>query len=123
MQHGDFTHIEIPADDTARARRFYTDLFGWSFQDVPGYEGYHLFLTPVGQDGVGGAVGQRGTSAPERLRTYVQVDSIDALLPRVAELGGRVAAEKQEVPGQGWFAVLEDSEGNEIAVWESAPRG
>lgn len=123
MQHGDFTHIEIPADDTARARRFYTDLFGWSFQDVPGYEGYHLFLTPVGQDGVGGAVGQRGTSAPERLRTYVQVDSIDALLPRVAELGGRVSAEKQEVPGQGWFAVLEDSEGNEIAVWESAPRG
>ena len=122
MQHGDFTHIEIPADDTARAQRFYGDLFGWTFQEMPGYPGYHLFLTPARQEGVGGALGERGTSAPDRMRTYVQVDSIDQLLPRVAGLGGRVSGEKQEVPGQGWYAVLEDSEGNEIAVWESARR-
>lgn len=122
MQHGDFTHVEIPADDPERAQRFYADLFGWTFQEVPGYEGYHLFLTPTGQDGVGGAIGRRGQSAPDRMRSYVQVDSIDDLLPRVADIGGRVTEGKREVPGQGWYAVLEDSEGNEIAVWQSAGR-
>lgn len=123
MQHGDLTHFEIPADDPERAKRFYGGLFGWNFQEVPGYDDYALFTTAAGEDAMGGAIGKRGTSAPDRMRTYVRVDSIDEVLPRVAELGGRVIDEKSEVPGQGWFAVLEDSEGNEIALWESASRG
>lgn len=32
MAHG-IVHFEIPADDIARAKRFYGDLFGWTFQD------------------------------------------------------------------------------------------
>lgn len=123
MQHGDLTHFEIPADDPDRAKRFYDGLFAWNFQDVPGFEGYHLFTTPVGQGGMGGAIGKRGESAPDQLRTYVNVDSIDDTLPKVSELGGTVIAEKAEVPGQGWFAVIRDTEGNEIALWESTPRG
>lgn len=123
MQHGDLTHFEIPADEPDRAKSFYGGLFGWSFQEVPGYEGYHLFTTPVGEQGMGGAIGKRGESAPDRLRTYVNVDSIDAALPKVPELGGTVIADKAEVPGQGWFAVIQDTEGNEIALWEPASRG
>jgi uncharacterized protein len=123
MQHGDFTHFEIPADDPGRAKAFYAGLFGWSFQEIPGYESYHLFTTPAGEEGVGGAIGKRGASAPEKLRSYVHVDSIDASLPRVTELGGTVVEPKAEVPGQGWYAVFTDTEGNELALWESAPRG
>jgi len=122
MQHGDFTHVEIPADDTQRAMAFYAGLLGWEFQEVPGFEGYHLFTTPAGADATGGAIGKRGEMAPERLRTYVWVDSIDESLPRVTELGGTVVEGKREVPGMGWYAVLNDSEGNEIAIWETAQR-
>lgn len=121
MKHGDLTHLEIPADDTDRARDFYQRLFGWSFQEMPGYSGYHLFTTPVGEEGMGGAIGKRGESAPEKLRPYVWVDSIDATLPLVEEAGGTVVEAKAEVPGQGWYAVLADTEGNEIALWESTP--
>lgn len=75
MKQGDFTHFEIPADDPDRARTFYAGLFDWSFAEpIPGFEGYHLFTTPVGQEGMGGAIGKRGESAPEALRTYVHVD-------------------------------------------------
>lgn len=123
MQHGDLTHMEIPADDVDRAKHFYAELFGWRFQTAPGFDAYHMFVTPAGEDAVGGAIGKRGEMAPERMRTYVNVSSIDELLPRVSELGGRVAESKREVAGMGWYAVLEDSEGNEIAVWESLPRG
>ena len=122
MAHGDFTHIEIPADDPARAQAFYAGLLGWKFQEVPGFDGYHMFTTPVGDEGVGGAIGKRGEMAPEKLRTYVSVDSIDEALPRVSQLGGSVVEAKREVPGMGWYAVLNDSEGNEIALWESVPR-
>ena len=124
MQHGDFTHIEIPADDPGRAKGFYADVFGWAFPpEIPGFEGYHMFTTPAGEQGLGGAIGKRGEMAPEKLRTYINVDSIDATLPLVAERGGAVVQEKMEVPGQGWFAVFTDTEGNELAIWESAPRG
>jgi uncharacterized protein len=123
MQHGDLTHFEIPADDPERARQFYRDAFGWAFGDpIPGFEGYHLFTTPVGQEGMGGAIGKRGESAPEELRTYVHVDSIDATLEKISELGGTVVQPKDDVPGQGWYAVFQDTEGNELALWESLPR-
>ena len=124
MQNGDFTHIEIPADDPQRAKAFYRDAFGWTFADpIPGFEGYHLFTTPVGQEGMGGAIGKRGESAPQDVRAYVHVDSIDATLEKIQAIGGEVVQPKDEVPGQGWYAVFRDPEGNELALWESLPRG
>jgi predicted enzyme related to lactoylglutathione lyase len=120
MQHGDFTHIEIPADEPERAKSFYAGLFGWGFQDVPGFERYHLFTTPAGENGVGGAIGKRGETAPSRLRAYIGVDSVDETLRKVTELGGTVIEGKLEVPGQGWYAVITDTEGNEIALWETS---
>ena len=123
MKHGDLTHLEIPADDPDRARDFYQRLFGWSFQEMPGYAGYHLFTTPVGQEGMGGAIGKRGESAPEALRTYVHVDSVDAALQRAVELGGSIVEPKADVPGQGFYGIFRDTEANELAVWESLPAG
>ena len=124
MKHGDFTHIEIPADDPDRAKAFYAGLFGWSFPpEIPGFDGYHLFTTPVGQEGMGGAIGKRGEMAPEKLRTYVHVDSVDDTLQKVTELGGSVVQAKGEVPGQGWYGVFRDTEGNELAVWETGDQG
>ena len=120
MKHGDLTHFEIPADDPDRARGFYERLFGWSFTEMPGYDGYHLFTTPVGEEGMGGAIGKRGESAPEKMRSYVWVDSIDETLIKVGDAGGTVVEPKAEVPGQGFYAVLTDTEGNEIALWEAA---
>lgn len=122
MAHGDFTHIEIPADDPERAQDFYGDLFGWKFQTFPGYEGYHLFVTPAGEEAVGGAIGKRGESAPEKLRTYIHVDSIEDTLARLQAAGGAVVTPKSEVQGQGWYAVFTDTEGNELALWERMPR-
>jgi uncharacterized protein len=28
-------HFEIPADDVARAKEFYSSIFGWQLQDMP----------------------------------------------------------------------------------------
>jgi hypothetical protein len=102
MQQGDFTHFEIPADDPDRAKSFYSGLFGWTFADpIPGFEGYHLFTTPVGEEGMGGAIGKRGESAPQQMRTYVRVDSVDAALAKVAEFGGSVVEPQGRGPRPG----------------------
>lgn len=121
MPHGDFTHIEIPADDLERAKRFYGELFGWSFQTAPGFEGYEMFTPPSGGEQLGGAIGQRGSMAPEQVRDYIEVSSIDETLPRVTELGGTVVEAKSEVPEMGWYAVITDSEGSQFGLWERMP--
>ena len=116
MPRGDLNHVEIPADDPERAKRFYSEIFGWSFDAMEGYPDYFLFRT---EGGVGGAIGKRGVSAGQQLRDYVTVPSVDEALGRVPELGGTVVTPKEEVPGQGWYAVINDSEGNEIGLWEN----
>ena len=120
MAHGQITHIEFPADDTDRAQAFYKGLFGWDFQGWEGAPGYFLFNAgPI--DSSGGAIGQRGTATGEKLRVYVTVNSIDDTLAKVAELGGKVTTPKAEIPGQGWYAVIEDSEGSEVGLYENLP--
>jgi len=121
MPHGDYNHIEIPADDVARARRFYEGMFGWTFTPTPFGE-YMLYTTPAGEAGVAGGMGKRGESAPMTIRNYIGVDSIEDSVAKAVELGGRVIGEKDEVPGVGWWATLADSEGNEFAIFQPMPR-
>jgi hypothetical protein len=119
MAHGQITHIEFPADDLDRARRFYSELFGWQLREMEGVPGYLLFNT--GSADSGGAIGERGKSTGEQLRVYVTVDSIDDTLQRVPELGGSVTTPKDEIPGQGWYAAIADSEGTEVGLYENLP--
>ena len=120
MAHGQITHIEFPADDTARAQAFYKGLFGWDFQAMPGFDAYFLF-NPGSIDSAGGAVGQRGEATGDKLRIYVTVDSIDDALAKVPGLGGKVTTPKEEIQGQGWYAVVQDSEGSEVGLYENLP--
>ena len=122
MAHGEYTHIEIPADDPARAQHFYEAVFGWSFRAMEGYPDYFLYTTAAGDEGVGGAIGKRDVSAPHEVRNYIHVDSVEESAARAVELGGLVIEGKAEVPGQGWYAVVTDTEGNQFALWERMPR-
>jgi uncharacterized protein len=119
VAHGQITHIEFPADDTERARRFYGELFGWQFREMGEGSGYFLFNAGTAE--VGGAIGRRGENTGQRLLAYIEVDSIDDVLVRVPSLGGAVDQGKMEIPGQGWYAVITDSEGSEIALFEGHP--
>jgi uncharacterized protein len=117
---GVINHVEFPADDVERAKRFYSAVAGWDYQEMEGYGGYWLFSTG---DGTGGAIGTRGTAAPEKLRVYITIDSVEAGLAAALANGGTQVDEIQDVPGQGRFATVRDPEGNEVSLWEQAPAG
>jgi len=116
MAHGEYNHIEIPFDDEERAKRFYSGVFGWEFRDMPGFEGYPLYTAGPGQ--LGGGMGMRGQMAGQTIRNYISVDDIDAAIAKVRELGGTITEEKTEIPGMGWYAVVDDPEGNEVALYK-----
>jgi predicted enzyme related to lactoylglutathione lyase len=107
-------HFEMPAQDTKRALKFYSTVFGWTFRDtsMPGIE-YHMTEQ---RDGPVGAVypAQGGEKGPV---IYFGVDDIDAALRTIRSSGGTVGG-KGAVEGQGWFAACSDTEGNKFSVWQ-----
>jgi predicted enzyme related to lactoylglutathione lyase len=121
MAHGQLTHIEIPADDLPRARRFYSELLGWEIGDMPESADYPLFSFGA-IESAGGALGLRDKTVGKQLRVYFDVDSIDEVLPNVTKLGGKVVEPKTEIPNMGWYAVIDDTEGNQVALYQSMPR-
>ncbi len=119
MARGEITHVEIPADDVERAKRFYGAVAGWEFSASEGFPDYWLFRTG---EGSGGAIGKRGQSVGDVVRDYITVDSLATAVETVRANGGTIVSERQEVPGQGHWATVRDPEGNEIALWEAAAR-
>ena len=107
-------HFEIPASDTGRAKEFWGSLFGVEFQTYEGPVEYHMFQN---DDQTGGGVYPR-QQGEQGLITYFAVDDIDAARSKIQELGGK-AEDKDSVPGMGWFARAEDTEGNSFSLWQT----
>jgi predicted enzyme related to lactoylglutathione lyase len=112
---GQMVHVEIPAGDTAKAREFWSGLFGWQFEEYPGSPTeYHMTRFSETQGGAIGAADGDKRGA----RVYFDVDDINAGTARVAELGGE-SGDAMPVPGMGWFAFCTDCEGNEFGLWQT----
>jgi predicted enzyme related to lactoylglutathione lyase len=111
---GGIVHFEIPAEDTARAKSFWGTLMGYQFQSMDGPTEYHMFQTGENQGG-GIYPQQQGETG---LITYFNVEDIDQARQQVQELGGSTE-EKEPVPGMGWYARAQDTEGNAFSLWQS----
>jgi len=114
------THFDIPADDIKRAKKFYTDLFGWKIERMPGPMEYYGISTTneKGEIGVGGGMAKRNSPA-DRITNYIDVPSVDEYLSKVETLGGKVVLPKTPIPGFGYLAVCLDTENNPIGLWET----
>ena len=116
MARGTITHIEFPADDVDRARRFYEAVAGWEISETEGFPGYFTFRS---EEGHGGGLGKRDEAVGSVVRVYITVDSLEDSVAAAEANGGSVVTPPQDVPGQGRFAAVKDSEGSEIGLWEN----
>jgi uncharacterized protein len=117
MAKGEITHIEFPADDVERAKQFYAAVAGWEFSTPEGFSGYYMFRTG---EGTGGAVAKRGEMAPQQLRIYITVDSLEDACKAAEANGGTVVEQPSEIGGgMGRFAVVRDTEGSEVGLWQN----
>ena len=119
MAHGDITHIDIPVTDLAKGKAFYSELFGWRINEVPGFEGYPMWQAPNKISGGGLAPRGEGFTQP---RSYVEVDSIDETLAKAVANGGTTVMEKQPITETSWWAVFTDPDGNTVGLicWQPA---
>jgi predicted enzyme related to lactoylglutathione lyase len=119
-------YFEIHADDIARARKFYGEVFGWSFKKFDGSdtEYWHIETHEPGAMR-GGLLGRPGTctpgQAPNAYVVTLGVPSIDDYLRKATAAGAIIALAKWAIPGIGWQAYLIDTEKNIFGLHQGDP--
>ena len=127
MKKNSVSHFEIYANDPGKLQEFYTSLFDWTFELIPGMD--YRFIRTVDTDekgmpsqpgGINGGMLARPAGYTERAWVnYVNVESIDASAARAESLGAKIMKGKTAVPGMGWFVMLTDPQGNMFSLWQS----
>jgi predicted enzyme related to lactoylglutathione lyase len=123
--------FDIPVDDMPRAKRFYEKVFGWKIRAIPGSGGnFHAANTmPVDENDelkVLGAINeglfQRGTNGLRETFLEVTVPSIDESLKKIESEGGQLVRPKGPILDIAFFAVVKDTEGNLLGLWEDVKK-
>jgi uncharacterized protein len=108
-------HFNMPADDIARAKKFYSEVFGWSFEKWDGPMEY--WLTKTGDDkqpGINGGLAKRNPISSSTVNT-IDVPSVDEYTKKIQSKGGKVI-QGMPVQGVGYFAHCIDTEGNRFDI-------
>jgi len=115
---------ELMSSDVAASTAFYTDVLGWPAEVkemAPGVE-YTIFT-------VGGMMvaGLMQSPPPQETMTswmaHLLVEDLAGSLEKAKALGGKVHIEPQEVPDMGEFALIEDTTGAFINLFQANAPG
>jgi predicted enzyme related to lactoylglutathione lyase len=117
-----FDWVEIRIRDTRRATEFYKGLFDWEVvrEETADGSDYWIFDTgdePRAENLRRGALWLRPQAAHLGVVVYVVVEDIDAVLGKVANLGGEVVVPKSP-QGPAFKAYFEDPDGNLFGLWQ-----
>jgi len=112
-------HFELPADDPYRAARFYSSVFGWKIEKWAGPMDYWMIATGGAEEpGIDGAIMRREDPIRD-LNVIVDVPSVDEFAAKVLASGGKIIAPKTPVPGVGYLAYCQDTEGTIFGIMQS----
>ena len=111
-------HFEISANDPDKLSDFYKRVFGWKFEKWGGPMEYWMVTTGAeGQPGINGGFMRKQGPVSGTTNT-IDVDSVDESVKSVKNAGGKVVMEKTPIPTVGYFAYLQDPEGNIFGVMQ-----
>jgi len=111
-----FVFLELSTPDASKAKAFYQDLFGWSFeQSQPGGSDYSIFRPDIG---AAGAI-YSAPGAPTSWLPYINVEDIQVSTERAQALGAKLIRGVQEIPGHGWTSILTDPWGAPVAFFQN----
>jgi predicted enzyme related to lactoylglutathione lyase len=114
-------HFEIPADDPARAARFYSEVFGWKIQKWEGPMEYWMVMTGESPEpGIDGGLMKRQHPGQGVVNT-VGVADVDQAQRAAEKNGGTTVVPKMAVPGVGWLVYCTDPEGNTFGMMQNDP--
>ncbi|MCO1618754.1 MULTISPECIES: VOC family protein [Micromonospora] len=115
------TWFEIGSDRPDEAQRFYSELFGWSFDEQGGPGGSYRQTAAGGGRGIGGAI--RDTDTGNYAIFYAQVADVAETCRRAETAGGTVLTAPVTTPIGLVRALLRDPSGNLLGVFTPPAEG
>jgi predicted enzyme related to lactoylglutathione lyase len=121
---GSFVWCELLTSDPAAAESFYKKVVGWTAKPFGPDGSYTVFNNSL-DSGVGGVMklpdAAKQMGAPPHWMMYVGTPDVDGMAVRIAQLGGRVLKQPDEIPTVGRFAVVQDPFGASFAIFTPKP--
>ncbi len=116
-QHGAFSWCELMTKDVAKAKAFYTTLFGWEAENMAA-AGMDYTVLKVAGKGIGGimAVPPGAEGMPPMWGAYVTVDDVDQTAQTAKQLGATLLVPPKDIPKVGRFCVIQDPQGAVISA-------
>jgi uncharacterized protein len=115
--HGTFCWVELGTTDVDAAKRFYSELLGWTTEDLDTPDGVYTVGRVDGKD-VAGLHAHEPVEAHD-WDSYISVDDLEKGLDRVRELGGDVTSGPHTIPGSAHMAVITDGGGARVCLWQA----
>ena len=114
-------HWELMSRDPAKIASFYEKLFGWKIEHQPGLN-YRLVQTQS-EMGINGGIVKpdKPEPWPGNMTLYIGVDDLASSRKKVAEAGGTIKVEKEDVPDVGSYCLFTDPEGRMMGLFEPLP--
>ena len=118
-------HFEVIAKDAAKARAYYSELFGWEI-DASNPMNYGVIArdgntNPEGV-GIGGGIGESPEGYEGHVTFYVEVPDVEAALAKAESLGGERVMGPETLSEAGGMVLgqLKDPEGHVIGLIQSS---
>jgi uncharacterized protein len=117
---GTFCWADLGTPNASAAKRFYTGLFGWSFEDRPMSPDATYTMFSIGGNAVAALYQQepQQPGLPPQWLSYICVESAADTARRAKALGGTVLMDAFEVLDVGRMALIQDPSGAVVALWE-----
>lgn len=106
-------YLELPAADLERAKAFYSEVFGWSFQD---YGPDYCAFNDGRLDGGFFRSELRASAGRGSALVVIYADDLESTRQRITDHAGTIVKDIFSFPGGRRFHFA-DPNGNELAVW------
>ncbi len=113
--------VQVGTDDPEAAKRFYGELFGWSYTADPDAGGTYDLISAPGMDGPFGGIFNTEGQAPNHAIFLVVVADVAATVKQAERAGGKVLVPPITTPSGLVFADLLDPAGNHFGVFTRPP--
>jgi uncharacterized protein len=111
--HGHFHWNELATRDVEKAKKFYADTLGWTYEGMPMPEGTY-WVANAGGEPVAGIVDAGSDGTPESWMSYIAVDDVDARAKKAVQAGAKVVQPASDIPGVGRIVILAEPGGASI---------
>lgn len=126
MHSNNVCHFAIHADDVARAKMFYQQVFGWKFEEW-GPPDFYLIRTGHANDpGILGALQKRLQPLGTGFNGYecsISVEDVKQTGAMILKHGGQIVVKPVEIPTVGVLIKFEDTEGNLVCAIQYFKKG